>query len=100
MFESNGIVYASAPVEGIKVASARIVDDLCMLVTFSTGETRLLDATELLGYEAFKPLADRDVFEGFSLEHGVITWLDGEIDIAPEGLYRRTYEYPATLTAR
>jgi hypothetical protein len=30
------------------------------LVTFSTGEARLLDATELLGFEAFAPLADRD----------------------------------------
>jgi hypothetical protein len=30
------------------------------LVTFSTGKARLLDATELLGFEAFAPLADRD----------------------------------------
>jgi hypothetical protein len=29
------------------------------LVTFSTGKARLLDATELLGFEAFAPLADR-----------------------------------------
>ena len=93
MFVSNGIVYASAPTDGIEVASARVVDDLIMLVTFSTGETRLLDATELPGFEAFAPLADRRVFEDFFIEHGVLTWLDGDIDIAPEGLYRRTYEY-------
>lgn len=64
-----------------------------MLVTFSTGETRLLDASELLGFEAFAPLADRRLFEDFSMEHGAITWAGGEIDIAPEGLYRRSYEY-------
>ncbi len=93
MFEFNGYVYASEPKRGLRVESARIVDDLCMLVTFSTGETRLLDATELLGFEAFAPLADREVFEDFSVEHGVLTWRDGDIDIAPEGLYKRTYEW-------
>ena len=99
MFEYNGYVYAREPTVGLRVSSARVVDDLCMLVTFSTGETRLLDATELLGYEAFAPLADRRVFEGFAIEHGVLTWDDGEIDIAPEGLYKRTYEYEPTAVA-
>jgi hypothetical protein len=93
MFEFNGYVYASEPARGLRVESARVVDDLCMLVTFSTGETRLLDATKLLGFEAFAPLADRKVFEDFSVDHGVLSWRDGDIDIAPEGLYKRTYEY-------
>ena len=93
MFARDGYVYASEPIAGLKVASARVVDDLCMLVEFSTGETRLLDATELLHYEAFEPLADRSTFERFTIEHGVLTWDSGNIDIAPEGLYRRTYEY-------
>ena len=99
MFEYNGYVYASEPSSGLRVSSARVVDDLCMLVTFSTGETRLLDATELLGFEAFAPLANRKLFEAFTIEHGVLTWNNGEIDIAPEGLYRRTYEYEPTAVA-
>ena len=77
------------------VASARVVDDLCMLVTFNTGETRLLNATELLSFDAFAPLANRELFSRFSIDHGVLTWANGDIDIAPEGLYRRTYEYPS-----
>ena len=98
MFEMNGYVYASEPVAGLKVVSAKVVDDLCMLVTFSTGETRQFDASELLRYEAFAPLSDRRLFEDFAIEHGVITWDDGEIDIAPEGLYKRTYEYNPAAT--
>lgn len=93
MFVSNGYVCASQPTPHLAVESARVVDDLCMLVTFNTGETRLLDAIELLPFDAFSALADRDVFAQFSVEHGVLTWLGGDIDIAPEGLYRRTYEY-------
>lgn len=100
MFECNGYVYASEPITGLKVVSAKVVDDLCMLVTFSTGETRLFDASEVLGYEVFAPLANKELFESFSIEHGALTWNDGDIDIAPEGLYRRTYEYsPVTSVA-
>lgn len=99
MFVLDGRVYGSAITENIKVASAEVVDDLCMLVTFSTGETRLFDATEILGYEVFRPLEDKSIFENFSIEHGVLTWLDGDVDIAPEGLYLRTHEYGALLVA-
>ena len=47
------------------------------MVTFSTDETRLLDASELLGVEAFAPLADRQLFEDFSIDHGVLAWTAG-----------------------
>ena len=93
MYTANGYVCASQPTAQLSVEAARIVDDLCMLVTFNTGETRLLDATELLRFEAFVPLSDREIFSQFSIDHGVLTWLNGDIDIAPEGLYRRTYEF-------
>lgn len=93
MFENNGIVYASAPASGMKVVSARVTNDLSMLVVFTTGETRLLDATVLLKYPAFAKLADPAVFAGFSIDHGVLCWLSGEIDIAPERLYELSYSY-------
>lgn len=93
MFENNGIVYASAPTSGMKVASARVTNDLSMLVVFTTGETRLLDATVLLKYPAFAKLANPTVFAEFSIDHGVLCWLGGEIDIAPERLYELSYSY-------
>ena len=63
-----------------------------MLVTFSTGEKRLFDTTLLQG-SAFAPLADEKVFRNPLIFHGVITWNNGEIDIAPETVYRESYAY-------
>ena len=63
-----------------------------MLVTFSTGEKRLFDTTMLNG-SAFAPLADEDVFMNPVLFHGVNTWNNGEIDIAPEAVYQNSYAY-------
>ncbi|WP_165062193.1 DUF2442 domain-containing protein [Adlercreutzia sp. ZJ154] len=98
MYVIDGHIHASTPVDFIKVKDAKIVDDLCMLVTFSTGETRLFDASELLQYDVFKPFANREVFNDFSIDHGVLTWADGDIDIAPEGLYSRTYDYQSNTS--
>lgn len=62
MFVSDGYVCASQPTATLRVTDARDVGNLCMLVTFNTGETRLLDATELTGFEAFAPLGNQKTF--------------------------------------
>ena len=67
-----------------------------MLVTFSTGEKRLFDTTLLQG-AAFAPPADEKVFRNPVLSHGVITWNNGEIDIAPETVYRDSYAYESMV---
>ena len=84
MYIIDGIAYAGEPVEGIEVSHARYVGERILLVTFSTGETRLFDASCLLSMPAFEPLEDEDVLKDFRLEHGIMTWCDGDIDIAPE----------------
>ena len=76
----------------IKVTEVQPLQDGMMLVTFSTGEKRLFDVTTLRG-EAFAPLKDAAVRDHPMLFHGVITWMDGEIDIAPETVYRDSYAY-------
>lgn len=93
MFVLNGIAYAGEPEMGIGVESARVVNTLSMLVKFTTGETRLFDASGLLEYPAFKPLENPKVFENYSIDHGVLCWENGDIDIAPEALYERSYPY-------
>lgn len=65
---------------------------MMMLLTFSTGETRLFDATILTG-AAFEPLSHEEIFKNVVLDHGVVTWLDGEIDCAPEFMYANSYSY-------
>lgn len=64
-----------------------------LLVTFFPGEKRLYDVTPLLSYPAFQPLRDENVFRAVQVDHGVVTWMDGEIDIAPETMYADSFAY-------
>nr|WP_236023631.1 DUF2442 domain-containing protein [Bifidobacterium miconis] len=66
------------------------------MVTFSTGETRLCDFAEMYDdVPAFAPLRDEKTFEDFHIDHGILTWRDGDIDISPAYLYEHSYEYAA-----
>jgi hypothetical protein len=92
MYILNDICYAGQMQEGIRVAEAKPLRGGMLLVTFSTGEKRLFDATTLQG-PAFAPFAAEEVFNHPVLFHGVITWNNGEIDVAPETFYRNSYAY-------
>ena len=87
MRRALGIAYADDLGSGIEAASATVVDDLRMLVTLTTGETRLFDASPLLKMPAFAPLANPGVFRSYAIDHGVVCWPDGGIDLAPEKMY-------------
>ncbi|MDO4261946.1 MAG: DUF2442 domain-containing protein, partial [Eubacteriales bacterium] len=88
----NGILYAGSPKDMIKIQDAKITGKMMMLVTFSSGEKRVFDGTILKG-EVFAPLEDDTVFRNFTIEHGVLTWMNGEIDCAPEYVYENSYSY-------
>lgn len=92
MFEVNGIVYANEFKKSIKITDAKITDRFMMLITFSTGEKRVFDAAMLSG-SAFGPLKNETVFEKFRIIHGAVTWMDEEIDCAPEYMYENSYAY-------
>ena len=92
MYILDDICYAGEMQDGIKVTEAKPLRGGMMLVMFSTGEKRLFDTTLLQG-PAFAPLADEKIFSNPALFHGVITWNNGEIDIAPETVYRDSYAY-------
>lgn len=94
MYIMNDICYAGELQEGIKVTAVKPLRGGMMLVTFSTGEKRLFDATKLQG-AAFAPLSDEKIRNNPVLFHGVITWNNGEIDIAPETVYKDSYAYSA-----
>lgn len=93
MFVVDGVAYAGEPRESMGVASAWAVNDLPMLVTFSTGETRLFDASSLLEMPVFAPLRSNEVFSGFAIDHGAVSWAGGDIDLAPETMYKMSYAY-------
>ena len=92
MYIANGIAYAASKSPHPLVKAVKPLDD--MMVTFDSGEKRLYDATQLLAFPAFKPLNDETIFKNAKVEYGVVTWADGEIDIAPETMYENSYEYP------
>lgn len=93
MYVIDGIAYAGEQEETIKVKSARVINDLCLLLTFSTGEQRIYDAKPLMQYPAFQPLANPELFNQVVVECGTITWDNENIDIAPETLYRDSFKY-------
>jgi hypothetical protein len=92
MYIKDDVCYAGELQDDIKIVEAKPLRGGMMLVTFSTGEKRLFDTTLLKG-AAFEPLANDDVFRHPVLFHGVITWNNGEIDIAPEFVYEHSYTY-------
>lgn len=84
--------YAGEAVSDIKVKEATVLRGSMLLITFSTGEQRLFDATLLTG-SAFEPLKDEKTLADFTIFHGVMTWMNGEVDIAPETMYADSYPY-------
>ena len=96
LYIKNGICYSGSIQEDIRVTEAKPLRGGIILVTFSTGEKRLFDTTRLTG-PAFAPLADEEVFSHPAIFHGVITWKNGEIDIAPETVYQESYAYSEAI---
>ena len=92
MYIVNGICHAGNDLEDIRVKEALPLRGGMMLVTFTSGEKRIFDTTSLTG-SAFEPLRNEDIFKNVSIFHGVMTWDNGKIDIAPETVYAESYPY-------
>lgn len=92
MYIIDDVCYAGEAVSDIMVKEATVLRGSMLLITFSTGEQRLFDATLLTG-SAFEPLKDEKTLADFTIFHGVMTWMNGEVDIAPETMYADSYPY-------
>lgn len=86
MYIKDGIAYADDATPILKIIGAEILDNRNMLLQFNNGAKRIFDGGLLAG-EVYMPLEDYEVFRNFKISNGVITWLDGEIDCAPEFMY-------------
>lgn len=82
----------SADTLGVKVLDVKILDGRELLLTFKGGEKRVFDARELNG-PVFECLSDPEVFKTAGIEDGVVVWLNGEIDCAPEYMYEHSCPY-------
>ena len=96
MYIKDDICYAGELSDEIEIIEAQSLNGRMILVTFSTGEKRIFDTTLLKG-SAFEPLSDEKFFNSLVLFHGFITWNNGEIDIAPEAVYKYSYEYNSEM---
>ena len=45
----------------------------------------------------YEKLREEDVFMSPVLDHGVVTWMDGEIDCSQEYMYDNSYEYAQVI---
>ena len=86
MYIIDGIAYAGEPCQTPEVATVEARRDGTLLVELDTGESRVYDVTPLLDFPVYAPLKDWDVFSQVVLDHGVVTWCDGALDIAPENI--------------
>lgn len=92
MYIIDDVCYAGEKTQNIKIKEAKALRGGMLLLTFSTGEQRLFDTTLLKG-SAFDPLKDEKILADFNIFHGVMIWMNGDIDIAPETMYADSYPY-------
>lgn len=98
MYVLDGIAYADRyNSEKIKVSGIKIISELCMLITFSNGEKKIFDAQELIKYPIYGKLKDFEIFKKAYIENGIIVWDNGNIDIAPETVYKSSYAYEENI---
>ena len=88
MYIVDGIAYAGEQKPPIKISGVRPLPDHRLWVRFNTGEAKVFDFTPLLSAPAFAPLQDEELFRQVYIDYGVTVWCDGDIDIAPERLYK------------
>lgn len=85
---SNKISCAGESEPVIKVSGVRPMEDYKLWLRFNTGEAKIFDFRPLLDTPAFAPLKNTELFKQVYIDYGVPVWNDGDIDIAPEKVYR------------
>ena len=80
---------------------AKYLHDKVILVKFNNGESHEIDFSDKLAHETrkvFEPLNDTRIFANFSVDY-TLSWLDGQIDIAPEYIYFLAHKNDAKYQA-
>jgi len=69
----------------LEVNKAKYIDGYKLLISFNTGEKKIVDLEGKLEGPVFKPLQNIEEFKKFKIDY-TIEWASGA-DIAPEYLY-------------
>jgi len=86
----NGMCHADSLAPVLKILHVENRGGYKLDVVFNNGDHRIFDGRRLLSGEVFAPLADEKTFNDFRLDYETITWLNGEIDVAPEFVYENS----------
>jgi Protein of unknown function (DUF2442) len=72
----------------VGVTEAKYIEDYKIVITFTTGEQRIVDLKRQLHGEMFEPLKDKNIFMQFRVDKDIrtIVWPNGA-DLAPYSLY-------------
>lgn len=87
MYEKDGIMYAGNPAPMTRIIYAEYAGDSCIRVAFSDGAIKVVDFSAGFEGTAFQPLKNREILKKFTVQRDTLTWLNDEIDVAPEYLY-------------
>ncbi len=93
MVVKNDICHSESESIPLHAIDCIALDDFHLRVEFNDGSVKDVNCKSLLSLPAFKPLSDPAVFKELTIDHGVVTWLDGDIDIAPEWLFDHGINY-------
>lgn len=88
MYIKDGIAYAGEQKASLKICGVRPLENYKLWLRFSNGEIKIFDFSKELNSPAFSPLKDKTVFNSVYIDYGVTVWNNGDIDIAPEYLYK------------
>lgn len=67
------------------------LEDYKMKVRFNNGAWRIFDFSKLFGtHKCYDRIVGLDVFKNFTLDGWTISWLDNEVDVAPEYIYEHS----------
>jgi len=94
MVVQQGMCYADNRAPVLKIVAAKSRGGYELDVLFNNGDHRVFDGRKLLVGEVFAPLADEKVFNDYRLDYETLTWLDGEVDVAPEFVYENSESMP------
>ena len=72
------------------VIEAVYIEEYTINLKFKNGKTGIVNLVDYISSgEIFRPLKSIENFKKFSVDYGTLTWINGEIDIAPETLYEK-----------
>ena len=69
------------------IIEAVYLDGYKIKLAFEDGKKGVVDLAGYVGQGVFERFRDLVYFKKYKVEHGILTWGEGELDIAPETLY-------------